>query len=329
MIKILKEFKEKKLNKTKIVAIVGPTATGKSNLAINLAKKINGEIISADSMQIYKQMNIATAKPSKLEQCEIEHHLIDCANLNDCFSVVDYVKLAKTALNEVVQKNKKPIVVGGTGLYIDSFLNEISFDVKNCNDEIKTKLLNELKTFGSNYLLEKLKKIDFERAKKIHPNNHRRIVRALEIYYSTGKTATENEKNSKPKFKKLNCLKIGLNFSNRQALYNQINNRVDSMMEKGLLNEAKLIFNNYGKFNNSTAMQAIGYKEFEPYFLGVANLEDCIAKLKQNTRKFAKRQLTWFKRDEKINWFFLDESSNLKIFENILNLVQNFFENGD
>ena len=321
--KILKEVEFKKNSKTKIIAIVGPTATGKSELALKLAQKINGEIISADSMQIYKKMNIATAKLSETEQCGIKHHLIDCVDLNDRFSVFDYIKLAKMALNEIVNKNKKPILVGGTGLYIDSFLNEINFDVENCNSEIRTKLLDELKTFGSNYLFEKLKKIDFEYAKKIHPNNHRRLVRALEIYYSTGKTLIKNEQNSKPKFQKLNYIKIGLNFLNRQTLYSKIDSRVDFMMRKGLLAEAELILNLCENCLNSTAKQAIGYKEFVPYFSGVSSLDDCVAKLKQNTRNLAKRQLTWFKKDEKSNWFFLDDKSD--IFKDILNLVQTFF----
>lgn len=323
---ILKEFElNRAKNQTKILAIVGPTATGKSDLSIKIAKQIDGEIVSADSMQVYKHMNIATAKLSENERCNIKHYLIDCVDLNSSFSVVDYVKFAKIALNEIVSKNKKPILVGGTGLYVDSFLKEINFN-DGCNEQIRFKLISDLNTFGSEYLLQKLEKIDFEYAKKLHPNNHRRIIRALEIYYSTGITASENERKSKPKIKKLKYLKIGLNFLNRQALYDRINDRVDSMMKKGLLNEAKLIFN-YCENVNSTAKQAIGYKEFKPYFEGTSSLKDCVDLLKQNTRRFAKRQLTWFKRDEGIKWFYLDEMGREEIFQQVLNLVQKFFTN--
>lgn len=321
-------FNNDYLNQTKILAIVGPTATGKSELALKLAKQIDGEIISADSMQVYRNLNIATAKPSKFELNEIEHHLINCADLNDDFSVVDFVKLASLALNEIVKKNKKPILVGGTGLYIDSFLNEISFNDFNQNNKIKLKILADLKNFGSAYLLEKLKKIDFEYAKKLHENNHRRIVRALEIYYSTGTTISEMEQKSKNKAKKLKYLKIGLNFLNRQILYEKINNRVDLMMEKGLLNEAMFVLKNC-KNPNSTALQAIGYKEFKPYFSGTATLNECVLMLKKNTRRFAKRQLTWFRKSEYINWFSLDENSYEVNFQKILSLTENFFKNDD
>lgn len=312
-------------DKIKILAIVGPTATGKSEMAVKLAKKINGEIISADSMQIYKQMNIATAKLTKLEQKRIKHHLISCIDLKKSFSVVDFIKFAKIALKKINSKNKKPILVGGTGFYIDSFLNEINFDDEVLNDEIKLKLVSDLNRFGSNFLFEKLKQIDFEYAKKVHPNNGRRVIRALEKYYSTGIKLSESEKNSKNNFKKLNYFKIGLNFSDRQILYEKINDRVDYMMKKGLLNEAKLIFKSC-KNLDSTAMQAIGYKEFKPYFLGVSSLHSCIDCLKKNTRKFAKRQLTWFRRDKNIHWFFIDEYGNVDdMFKKILILAQNFF----
>ncbi len=312
----------------KILAIVGPTATKKSEFAIKIAKQINGEIISADSMQIYKEMNIATAKPSLQDRQKINHYMIDCVDLESSFSVSDYVDMADRCLLEIVSKNKKPILVGGTGLYIDSFLNEIKFDKTLKNEQIRSEILADLNKFGSEFLFNKLKTLNFEDVNKIHPNNVNRVVRALEKVLIANLNSDESETSEKLNDqKKMISLKIGLNFLNRQNLYDRINHRVDLMIENGLLNEVQLILNKQKQLNKPiTASQAIGYKEFEPYFYKNEPLLGCIEKLKQNTRKFAKRQITWFKRDKQINWFYLDEMKEDRILKNILNLCKEFFK---
>lgn len=308
---------------TKILAIVGPTATGKSKLAVDLAKKIGGEIISADSMQVYRKLNIATAKFSAQQQQGIVHHLIDCVDLNCSFSVASYVKMARSALKNIVLLGKKPILVGGTGLYVDSFLNGINFSDENKNESIRARLVNDLERNGSVYLFNKLKELDSEYAKKVHPNNTRRVIRALEACLSYGASFSEIQKLSRSEFKELISLKIGLNFFDRQKLYAKIEERVNDMMEQGLLEEAKFVY----EFKNSslTVKQAIGYKEFEPFFLGQETISQVILNLKQHTRKLAKRQISWFKRDDSINWFFVDKLDEKTIFEKVLKLVERFF----
>lgn len=313
------------MNKLKLLVIVGPTAVGKSKLAVQIAKKINGEIVSADSMQVYKKMNIATAKLSMADQMGIAHHLVDCVNLNSNFSVVDYVKMARRSLKEIVAKNKRPILVGGTGLYVDSLLNEFEFDERENCEKIRANLMEEFEKHGAVYMFEKLKKIDFNYANKLHPNNFRRVIRALEVFYSTGRTMSDKVKLNKEKTNSFECLKIGLNFLDRQKLYSKINNRIDFMLEQGLLKEANEIFTLSDGNCKCTAMQAIGYKEFVDFFLGKENLDDAVLKLKKNTRHLAKRQLTWFKRDKEINWFFVDEIKEIQLFNKIMNFVNSFF----
>ncbi len=308
---------------TKILAIVGPTATGKSRLAVDLAKKINGEIISADSMQVYRKLNIATAKLSAKQQQGVAHHLIDCVDLNCSFSVASYVKMARAALKNIVLKGKKPILIGGTGLYVDSFLNGINFGNENKNENIRLRLIDELEQNGSVYLFNKLKELDSEYAKKVHPNNTRRVIRALEACLSCGASFSEIQKLSRPGLKELISLKIGLNFSSRQKLYQKIEKRVNDMMEQGLLEEARFVFE-FEKLS-LTVRQAIGYKEFEPFFLGQETISQAVLNLKKHTRKLAKRQISWFKRDDSVNWFFVDEFDEKTIFEKVLKLVVEFF----
>lgn len=311
-------------NKIKICAIVGPTASGKSSLAIWLAKQINAEIVSADSMQIYKGMDIGTAKPTMKEQKLVPHHMIDFLSQRELFSVADYVKMAKNVIKDIVDRGKKTILVGGTGLYVDSLLNDIKFQDQNENFAVRKKLFEKLDQFGSEYMLEKLKKIDFEYAKTLHPNNVKRIIRGLEVYYATGIQMSENLKLSQSSPSCFDACIIGLTFENRENLYKRINDRVDNMMDCGLLKEAESVINS--SLSSNTSIQAIGYKEFIGYFNGTETLDECILKLKQNTRKYAKRQLTWFRRNKNINWICCDKLSDIEIKNRAIEIVENHFK---
>lgn len=294
-------------NKIKIIAVVGPTASGKTKLSIELAKRYDGEIISADSIQIYKSMDIASAKPTKNEMQGIHHHLIDFLDIDKTFSVAEYVPLAKSAINEIHSKNKLPILCGGTGLYIDSLLNNISFETSNSDHILREKLKKQIQEKGVQSLIDELQKFDPESAKKIHPNNVIKIIRAIEIYKTTGITMTDQIKRSRltPSF--YDTLFIGLDYKDRNLLYDRINKRVDLMLENGLLEEAQGVLN---KNHNLTAINAIGYKELKPYLNGTCSLNECIDKLKQQSRRYAKRQLTWFRKNKNINWLYIDNYKN-------------------
>ncbi|MDE5600449.1 MAG: tRNA (adenosine(37)-N6)-dimethylallyltransferase MiaA [Oscillospiraceae bacterium] len=307
-------------NKIPIVVIVGPTASGKSKLAIWLAKQIGGEIISADSMQIYKGMDIGTAKLIAEELSQVPHHMINLIDKNQSFSVADYVKISTNVACDIIKRDAIPILVGGTGLYVDSLIDGIIFHDQKEDMNIRKQLYNELSSFGSDYMLNKLKKIDPKYAKTLHPNNTKRVLRGIEIYIKTGITMSENLKASKINGSRFNACKIGLNFSNRQNLYDRINARVDEMIEKGLIDEAKEIIK-FGKCSD-TAMQAIGYKEFIPYFAGKQGIDETISQIKQKTRKYAKRQLTWFRKDDDINWIYLDEIDEQSVKSKLLNIVK-------
>ena len=289
--------------KIKLCVIVGPTASGKTKFAIEIAKQKNGEIISADSMQIYKGMDIVTAKPSKQEQAQVKHHLIDFLPPEETFSVAQFTKLAHEKILEVTNKGKLPILVGGTGLYINSVIDEINFTDQISNEEIRNKLNLETEKLGLNAMFENLKDIDPNYAKKISPNDKKRVLRAIEVYKLTGKTMSELIEKSKPKVSRYELDMIGLNFKDRDNLYNRINLRVDEMIKHGLVEEAKKF---YKKNLSNTAKYAIGYKELFDYFDNKTTLNDAIEKIKQNTRRYAKRQITWFKRDPRIKWIYMD-----------------------
>lgn len=309
--------------KNKVCVILGPTATKKSKLAVWLAEQIDGEIVSADSMQIYKDMNIATAKIEEKEKNNIKHHMLDFLEIEKEFSVAQYVEMAKYVINKILNKNKKPIIVGGTGLYIDCLLlgTNFKYDVKDLN--LRKKLEEELKNKGVDFMFEELKKKDPEYAKKIHKNNTKRVLRAIEILTLTNKPIEEYIKENNRKEEIFSSIKIGLNYKDRNLLYKNIKDRVDGMIEKGLLKEAKkILLKKYSK----TAIQAIGYKELEKYFNKEITLEEAIFKIKQNSTRYAKRQLTWFRKDKNIHWFFWDEKKNSLIKDEILNLIKNFFK---
>ncbi|MDO5123742.1 MAG: tRNA (adenosine(37)-N6)-dimethylallyltransferase MiaA [Eubacteriales bacterium] len=292
-------------NKTKVISVVGPTASGKTALAVSVAKDFHGEIISADSMQIYKGMDIATAKPTAMEMCGIMHHLVDYVEPSESYSVARFVEDAKAAIEQIVSHNKLPIIAGGTGLYTDSFLDGISFAKADTDLELRKNLVDKCENEGLDSLLQELEKIDPDSYKRLSvEKNPKRIIRALEIYYTTGITQTEQNEISKGSPSEFLTTYIGLKFRDRQKLYDRINMRVDRMIEAGLLSEAE---NFFASPLGNTSIQAIGYKELKPYILGNVPLDECVETLKRSTRRYAKRQLTWFNRNERVNWFFVDD----------------------
>ncbi len=291
------------MKKTKVIAVVGPTASGKTSLGIHLAQKLNGEVVSGDSMQIYKDMNIATAKPTEEEMQGIKHHLIGFVNPEDEYSVASFCSDAKRAVEDIASRGKTPILVGGTGLYIDSFINNTEFFDNANSKAVRDELYKELNENGIEGLYNELLSVDSEAAKKIHPNNEVRVIRALEIYRLTGKSLTEQNKCSHENESPYESLYIGIRYKDREKLYERINRRVDLMCDMGLLEEAKEF---YKKHPSQTAVNAIGYKELKPYLDGEKTLQECLEHLKQSTRRYAKRQLTWFNRNEKINWVYPD-----------------------
>lgn len=303
------------MKRIKIISVVGPTASGKTALSIEIAKKYNGEIISADSMQIYRGMDIATAKPTKEEMQGIVHHLIDNVNAEDEYSVAQYVKDARNAILDIDSRGKTPILVGGTGLYVNSLLDNVQFSESPIDEELRQKL-NSLST---EELLTMLYDVDRESYEKLSlEKNHKRIVRALEIYYQTGKPKSVVDKEAKSVPSPYDAIKIGLNANDRQFLYDRINTRVDLMIDMGLLDEAKKFLS---KNLSSTASKAIGYKEFIPYFNGEASLEECKNLLKMETRRYAKRQLTWFKRDKEIHWFSIDLMNKDELINKVFEVI--------
>lgn len=307
--------------KKKAIVVVGATASGKTALGVHIAKKFNGEVISADSMQIYKGMDIATAKPTIEEMDGIKHHLIDFIDVQSQYSVSNYCDDAKVVFDKIIEKDKIPVIVGGTGLYIDSFLSNTKFLEAASSDNLRKELLLEAEKNGIESLYEQLKAIDPDAAKNIHPNNTVRVVRAIEIYRTTGKTLTEQNKLSHTVESDIEPLYIGINYADRENLYSRINLRVDLMLEAGLLEEAKEFF----KMNPSkTAFNAIGYKELKPFIDGVLTFDVCVENLKRETRRYAKRQITWFKRNKNINWVYADKLSKEELLETVDNLINEY-----
>lgn len=292
--------------KTPIVAVVGPTASGKTSLGISIAKHFGGEIIGADSMQIYKNMSIASAAPTKEEKGDIPHHLFEFLSPSEQFSVAEYITQATKKVQDVTLREKLPILVGGTGLYIDSFLGNLQFSEETSTQEVRQKLEQEADEKGTASLLSQLKEIDPEAAAKLHENDRKRIIRALEIYTIHGITPTEMNHRSKSVPSPYKSIYIGTTYNDRELLYQRIEKRVHLMLEQGLLEEAQKSYKELG----STAVQAIGHKEFYPYFEGKITKQEAIESLIKSTRRYAKRQLTWFRRNQDINWIFMDECEN-------------------
>ena len=285
--------------KEQVIVICGPTASGKTGLSIELAKKINGEIVSADSMQIYKGMNIGTAKPTPEEMQGIKHYLIDFISPDERYSVADYKKDAKKAIKEIIDKGKTPIVVGGTGLYVDSLIYEIEYPEIEFDEEYRKELEKIVDEKGLEYVYEKAKEIDSQAIEKISKNDAKRILRILEIYHATGKNKTQQEIESRKKEVEYDYKVYAIDWD-RETLYERINKRVDNMIEQGLIEEVEKISKKYNKF--PTAMQGLGYKEVVEYLKGNCTKEEMIEKIKKETRHYAKRQLTWFRKNKQTIW---------------------------
>ncbi|MDE6665390.1 MAG: tRNA (adenosine(37)-N6)-dimethylallyltransferase MiaA [Ruminococcus sp.] len=310
-------------NKPKVLAVVGPTASGKTSLGVELAKKYNGEVVSADSMQIYKGLDIASAKPTVQEMQGIPHHLIDFLERDVSFSVSDYVKLANEKIRDILSRGKLPVIVGGTGLYIDSLLENVKFSDGGSDGEYRAELYKIAQEKGNEFLYDKLVETDPVAAESIHMNNVVRVVRALEVFHVTGRRFSELKAESRLVESPYNSLVIGLNFHDRKVLYDRINRRVDQMVVKGLVAETESLWHENGM---KTASNAIGYKELIPYFENQMTLEACIDSIKQETRRYAKRQLTWFRKNTRIQWIFLDEfNKKNEISEKSEKTIENYF----
>ena len=287
------------MSKPKVIVICGPTASGKTALSIELAKKINGEIISSDSMQIYKDMDIGTAKPGKEEMQGIKHYLLDFVEPNQRYSVAEFKKDAEKAIEEILAKGKTPIIVGGTGLYVDSLIYGIEYQDIQLDEKYRQELEERVEKEGLDKLYEEAKEIDPQAIEKISQNDKKRILRILEIYKATGKNKTEQEIESRKKGVKYDYRVFAINWD-REILYERINKRVDIMLEQGLIQEVEQLLQKYNQF--PTAMQGLGYKEVVEYLQGQTTKEEMVEKIKMETRRYAKRQITWFKKNKQTIW---------------------------
>ena len=283
-----------------LVVIAGPTASGKTALAIDIAKELGGEIISADSMQIYREMNIGTAKPTAEEMCGVPHHMLDIADPCENFSLWKFARAAHEAINDVYSRGKLPILAGGTGLYTDTIVHNIELSEAGGDNSVREELMKKARSGGAAELYKKLSETDPESAAKLCEKDVKRVVRALEIYYLTGKTKSENDEISKKSKKIYNYLYFAIE-TEREILYNRINTRVDEMVKRGLFEEVSEIKNKYG-FINTTAMQGIGYREVLYYLRGLVTRTETEELIKRNTRRLAKRQMTWLRKNDEVIW---------------------------
>lgn len=305
---------------TRVIVIAGPTASGKTSLSIELAKRLNGEIISADSMQLYKYMDIGTAKPTAEEMQGIKHYLIDEILPSEEFNVVRFQKLAGKYIEEMLKKGKQPIIAGGTGLYISSLINNIMFSESGSDWELREALSREAEEKGPLYVHDKLRQVDPAAAENIHPNNLKRVIRALEVYYQTQKPISHHNELSRAVPPSYDFILFGLTLD-RQLLYERINKRVDAMLENGLVNEVRKLVE-LGFSDSITAMQGIGYKELLAYLRNETSLEEAVEIIKRNSRRYAKRQITWFKRINEINWISIDNYGNTNnIIEDVISRI--------
>ncbi len=295
-----------------IVVVVGPTASGKTRLSLELAKRFNGEIISADSMQIYRRMNIGTAKPTEEERDGIPHHLMDFLEPTEEYTLKQYLEDANRCVEEILSRGKLPILVGGTGLYVSSFMQNLSLSEEPVDEAYRASLEAEYDECGGEVLLARLREIDPELSVRLYPKDKKRIIRGLEVFHNTGITQSEQNRRALEKESPYEFLCFGLTADDRSFLYERIDRRVEQMMNDGLLNEVQSLDLSQC---SRTARQAIGYRQFEPYFSGDATLEDVVSQIQKESRNYAKRQLTWFRRDSRIDWFSVDRLN----FDNILN----------
>ena len=297
------------LSKPRVVAIGGPTATGKTALSVALAKAFGGEIINADSMQVYKNLDVGTAKPSVEERQGIPHHLLDFLTPEAPYSVADFTAAAAPLIETLNAQNHLPFVVGGTGLYITSLLKGVAFEAQNTDPAVREQLRREAETSGPTAMYAKLQALDPDYAAKVHPNNQVRVLRALEAIAVTGQKMSDQQKAALPTETPYRSLCLCLTCRDRDALYRRIDLRVSRMVDAGILQEAEWVWRNRETFR--TAAQAIGYKEYFPYFEGTQTQAECTEKLKQATRNYAKRQLTWFRNQNDAVWLYVDEDDVL------------------
>ena len=306
----------------RIICVVGPTASGKTKLAVQLAKAYDGEVVSCDSMQIYKHMDIGTAKPTPEEMEGVPHHMIDCVEPGEDFSVGKYVQLADGCVQDILSRGKTAVIAGGTGLYVDSLIAGRTFAPVPQTGK-REALEAQLRQEGGEAMLRKLRAVDPDAAARLHPADEKRIIRALEVYAETGRTITQHNLDTQRIPPRYRPVWIGLDYLDRAVLYRRIDLRVDLMMEQDLLNEAKRVWEHRDTYK--TAAQAIGYKEFFPYFAGESALAPCVEKLKQASRNYAKRQLTWFRHMEGICWL---DASTPDVREQAAHLTNEFLAKG-
>ena len=293
------------MSKPRVVAVGGPTASGKTALSVALARAFDGEIINADSMQIYKNLDVGTAKPSEEERQGIPHYLLDFLSPETPYSVADFTAAADPLIRDITARGRLPLVVGGTGLYITSLLSGMAFAPEKTDPAIRARLQARADTEGGAALYAELQRVDPDYAAQVHPNNLPRVIRALELFEATGRRMSDQRREARPAEAPYHALCLCLTCRDRAVLYSRIDRRVDEMVENGVLDEARQVYDHRDAYR--TAAQAIGYKEFFPYFEGTANLTECTERLKQATRNYAKRQLTWFRHMDGVVW--LDASA--------------------
>jgi len=310
------------LSKPRVVAVGGPTASGKTALSVALARAFDGEIINADSMQIYKNLDVGTAKPSAEERQGIPHYLLDFLPPETPYSVADFTAAADPLIRDITARGRLPLVVGGTGLYITSLLSGMAFAPEKTDPAIRARLQARADTEGGAALYAELQRIDPDYAAQVHPNNLPRVIRALELFEATGRRMSDQRREARPAEAPYHALCLCLTCRDRAVLYSRIDRRVDEMVENGVLDEARQVYDHRDAYR--TAAQAIGYKEFFPYFEGTASLTECTERLKQATRNYAKRQLTWFRRQNDAAWLYLDEED---VTERACRLVRAFLHN--
>ncbi|MFE7061816.1 tRNA (adenosine(37)-N6)-dimethylallyltransferase MiaA [Sutcliffiella sp. NPDC057660] len=303
--------------KQKVIVIIGPTAVGKTKLSVELAQRVNGEIISGDSMQIYKEMNIGTAKVSKEEMQGVPHYLIDVKEPTEPYSVAEFQREVRELIDVISKKGCIPIIAGGTGLYIQSVLYDYQFSDTGKDEEIRLRLEKQVEQEGMDKVFEELRRIDPVSAENIHPNNVRRVIRALEVFHSTGKTMAEYQESQEQELL-YDVAFVGLTMD-REVLYDRINLRVDLMVEQGLFEEVESLYKK--GIRDCQSIQAIGYKELYGYFDGKLSKEQAIEALKQNSRRYAKRQLTWFRNKMEVTWFDMTDANFEVILEEIFLFV--------
>ncbi|MBR2353293.1 MAG: tRNA (adenosine(37)-N6)-dimethylallyltransferase MiaA [Clostridia bacterium] len=312
-------------DKQTVLAVVGPTASGKSALALALAKEYGGEIVSCDSMQVYRDMNIGTAKPTAEEMAEVRHHMIDVADPFEDFSCADYVKAAAEVIENCASRGKLPILCGGTGLYLDALLRKNDFAPDTTDEAVRRELAEFAERHGAAALHAELVRIDPASAEATHPNNIKRVIRAIEIYRVSGMTKTELDRRSLEGGDRYDATVVGLRYADREILYRRIERRVDQMIADGLLEETRVLMEKGVFDRNRTAAQAIGYKEILPYCRGECTLAEAAEELKTATRRYAKRQMTWFSAKPYVKWVDVTDEARQKTFEEIVNNAKVLF----